>query len=38
MRQETAEWVLEFQSSLLRLERGNGHRARSVPLHRTAEP
>jgi hypothetical protein len=38
MQQETAEWVLEFQSSLLRLERSNGPRPASVPLHGTVEP
>jgi SMODS and SLOG-associating 2TM effector domain 2 len=42
MQQETAEWVLEFQSSLLRLERerSNGAAARpgSVPLSSAAEP
>jgi hypothetical protein len=42
MQQETAEWVLEFQSNLLRLERerSDGARARpgSVPLPGTAEP
>ena len=38
MQQETAEWVLEFQSNLLRLERSNGPRPGSVPLHGTVEP
>jgi hypothetical protein len=38
MQQETAEWVLEFQSNLLRLERSNGPRPASVPLHGTVEP
>jgi hypothetical protein len=38
MQQETAEWVLEFQSNLLRLERSNGTRGGSVPWHGTAEP
>ena len=38
MQQETAEWVLEFQSNLLRLERSNTTRPGSVPLHGTAEP
>ena len=38
MQQETAEWVLEFQSNLLRLERSNAPRPGSVPLHGTAEP
>ena len=38
MQQETAEWVLEFQSNLLRLERSNGSRPGSVPLPGTAEP
>jgi hypothetical protein len=42
MQQETAEWVLEVQSNLLRLERerSDGTRARpgSVPLPGTAEP
>jgi hypothetical protein len=37
-RQETASWVLEFQSNLLRLERSNGASSGSVPLHGTAEP
>jgi ABC-type multidrug transport system fused ATPase/permease subunit len=38
MQQETAEWVLEFQSKLLRLERSDGSRPGSVPLHGTVEP
>jgi hypothetical protein len=38
LQQETAEWVLEFQSNLLRLERSNGSRPGSVPLPGTAEP
>jgi hypothetical protein len=38
LRQETASWVLEFQSNLLRLERSNGASSGSVPLHGTAEP
>jgi hypothetical protein len=42
MQQETAEWVLEFQSNLLRLERersnGVATRAGSVPLPGAAEP
>jgi hypothetical protein len=38
MQQETAEWVLEFQSNLLRLEPSASHRAGSVPLQGTAEP
>jgi hypothetical protein len=38
MQQETAEWVLEFQSKLLRLERANGPRPGSVPLQGTVEP
>ena len=38
MQQETAEWVLEFQSNLLRLERSNSPRPGSVPLHGTVEP
>ena len=38
MQQETAEWVLEFQSNLLRLERSNGPRPGSVPLTGTVEP
>jgi len=38
MQQETASWVLEFQSNLLRLERANGPRPGSVPLHGTVEP
>ena len=42
MQRETAEWVLEFQSNLLRLERERGNRAGarpgSVPLPGTAEP
>jgi hypothetical protein len=38
LQQETAEWVLEFQSNLLRLERSNTTRPGSVPLHGTAEP
>jgi len=42
LQQETASWVLEFQSNLLRLERerSDGARARpgSVPLPGTAEP
>jgi SMODS and SLOG-associating 2TM effector domain 2 len=38
LQQETAEWVLEFQSNLLRLERSNGASSGSVPLHGTAEP
>jgi hypothetical protein len=38
LQQETASWVLEFQSSLLRLERSNTPRPGSVPLHGTAEP
>jgi hypothetical protein len=38
LQQETAEWVLAFQSNLLRLERSNASRPGSVPLHGTAEP
>ena len=38
LQQETAEWMLEFQSNLLRLERSNGASSGSVPLHGTAEP
>ena len=38
LQQETAEWVLEFQSNLLRFERSNGSRPGSVPLPGTAEP
>jgi SMODS and SLOG-associating 2TM effector domain 2 len=38
LQQETATWVLEFQSNLLRLERSNGTRPGSVPLHGTVEP
>ncbi len=38
LQQETAEWVLEFQSNLLRLERSNTTRSGSVPLHGTVEP
>jgi SMODS and SLOG-associating 2TM effector domain 2 len=38
LQQETAEWVLEFQSNLLRLERSDGPRPGSVPLHGTVEP
>ena len=38
LQQETASWVLEFQSNLLRLERSNTPRPSSVPLHGTAEP
>ena len=38
LQQETASWVLEFQSNLLRLERSNTTRPGSVPLHGTAEP
>ena len=38
LQQETASWVLEFQSNLLRLERTNTTRPGSVPLHGTAEP
>ena len=38
LQQQTAEWVLEFQSNLLRRERSNGGRGGSVPLHATAEP
>jgi hypothetical protein len=38
LQQETAEWVLAFQSNLLRLERSNSGRSGSVPLHGTAEP
>jgi hypothetical protein len=38
LEQETASWVLEFQRSLLRLERSNGPRPASVPLHGTVEP
>jgi hypothetical protein len=38
LQQETASWVLEFQSNLLRLERSNGSRPGSVPLAGTAEP
>jgi hypothetical protein len=38
LQQETTEWVLEFQSSLLRLERANTPRSGSVPLHGTVEP
>jgi hypothetical protein len=38
MQQETAEWVLEFQGNLLRLERSNTTtRSGSVPLHGTVE-
>jgi SMODS and SLOG-associating 2TM effector domain 2 len=38
LQQETAEWVLEFQSNLLRLERSNTTRSGSVPLQGTVEP
>ena len=38
LQQETAEWVLELQSNLLRLERSNRASSGSVPLHGTAEP
>jgi len=38
LQQETTEWVLEFQSSLLRLERANTPRSGSVPLHGAVEP
>jgi hypothetical protein len=42
VQQETAEWVLEFQSNLLRLERersnGVATRPGSVPLPSAAEP
>jgi hypothetical protein len=38
MQQETAEWVLEFQSDLLRLERSSGSGSGSVALQGTAEP
>jgi hypothetical protein len=38
LQQETASWVLDFQSNLLRLERSNTSRPGSVPLHGTAEP
>ena len=38
LQQETASWVLEFRSSLLRLEGSNTPRPGSVPLHGTAEP
>ena len=38
LQQETAEWVLGFQSSLLRLERSNNPRSGSVPLHGAVEP
>jgi SMODS and SLOG-associating 2TM effector domain 2 len=38
LQQETASWVLEFQSSLLRLERSNTPRSGSVPLHGAVEP
>src|SRR5215213_4091278 len=38
LQQETAEWVLGFQSSLLRLERSNTPRSGSVPLHGAVEP
>jgi hypothetical protein len=38
LQQETASWVLEFQSDLLRLERSNTPRPGSVPLHGAAEP
>jgi hypothetical protein len=38
LQQETATWVLEFQSSLLRLERSNTPRSGSVPLHGAVEP
>jgi SMODS and SLOG-associating 2TM effector domain 2 len=38
MQQETAEWVLAFQSSLLRLERSNTASSGSVGLQGTAEP
>jgi hypothetical protein len=38
LQQETADWVLEFQSNLLGLERSNTPRPGSVPLHGTAEP
>jgi hypothetical protein len=38
LQQETASWVLAFQSNLLRLERSNTTRPGSVPLHGTAEP
>jgi conflict system pore-forming effector with SLATT domain len=38
MQQETAEWVLEFQSDLLRLERSSGGGSGSVALQGTTEP
>jgi len=38
LQQETTSWVLEFQSSLLRLERSNTPRSGSVPLHGAVEP
>ena len=38
LQQETTTWVLEFQSSLLRLERSNTPRSGSVPLHGAVEP
>jgi hypothetical protein len=38
LQQETTTWVLEFQSSLLRLERANTPRSGSVPLHGAVEP
>jgi hypothetical protein len=38
LQRETATWVLEFQSSLLRLERSNAPRSGSVPLHGAVEP
>jgi hypothetical protein len=38
LQQETTEWVLEFQSSLPRLERANTPRSGSVPLHGAVEP
>jgi hypothetical protein len=38
LQQETTEWLLEFQSSLLRLERSNTSRSGSVPLHGAVEP
>jgi SMODS and SLOG-associating 2TM effector domain 2 len=38
MQQETAEWVLEFQSDLLHLERSSGGGSGSVALQGTAEP
>jgi hypothetical protein len=38
LQQETTEWVLKFQCSLLRLERANTSRSGSVPLHGAVEP